>query len=171
LLLRRPEHLTAEQQAQVATLLASPLGAHLQVARDFLEEWYSVWGEQVGQRRSREEAEARYLAWRCKPEYAALAPLRRVQERVSEARFDQLSQFLRNPRWEATNNGAERAGRAFRHRQAPHFNLRSQETIEGALIVGACQRKAAAVAPALQALHPCQRGRKHGAAAPRTVMA
>ena len=171
LLLRRPEHLTAEQQAQVTELLASPLGSPLQVARDFLEEWYGVWGEQPGRRRSQEEAEARYLAWRLKPEYAALAPLRRVQERISQPRFEQLSQFLRDPRWEATNNGAERAGRAFRHRQAPHFNLRSEGTIEGALIVSACQRKAAALAPPLQALHTCQRGRKRGAADLRTVMA
>jgi len=171
LLVRRPEHLTAEQQTQVAALLASPLGSHLQVARDFLEEWYGLWGEQGGQRRPLEEAQTHYLAWRCKPAYAALAPLRRVQERITEPRFAQLSQFLRNPRWEATNNGAERAGRAFRHRQVSHFNLRTERAIEGALIVAACHRKTEAMAPPLQPIHTCQRGRTRRAAACGTLAA
>lgn len=39
LLLKRPDHLTADEQGQLDTLLASPLGAPLQVARDFLVAW------------------------------------------------------------------------------------------------------------------------------------
>jgi hypothetical protein len=71
-----------------------------------------------------------------------------------------LSHFLQQPEWEATNNGAERAGRAFRHRQAPHFNLRSKEAIGGAITVTACLRKEAVTKPAAPSLHTCQRGRK-----------
>jgi hypothetical protein len=52
---------------------------------------------------------------------------------MDESRFLQVSQFLRQPTWEATSNGAERAGRAFRHLQGPHFNLRSVTSIEQAL--------------------------------------
>lgn len=160
LLLRRPEHLNAEQQAHVAALLESPLGSQLQVARAFLEEWYGLWRDETGQRRTLEEAQARYVVWQTKPEYGAIAPLRRVQERMTPAHFERLSQFLRHPAWEATNNGAERAGRAFRHRQAPHFNLRKPESVEGALIVTACQHKAAATAQAAVPIHTCQRGRQ-----------
>ena len=60
------------------------------------------------------------------PTYLAEPALRRVLNRMTDARFEHLSPFLRNPRWEATNNGAERAGRAFRHGQAAHFNLRAK---------------------------------------------
>ena len=58
--------------------------------------------------------------------------------------FDRLSAFLDHPGWEATNNGAERMGRAFRHTQAPHFTLRTPEATDGALTVQAVLRKAAA---------------------------
>ncbi len=86
--------------------------------------------------------------------------LRRVQGRMTLRRFEKMSQFLRDPRWEATNNGAERTGRAFRHRQGPHFNLRTTEMIEGALVVAAFQRKESVMVGAVGALHSCQRGRR-----------
>lgn len=160
LLLRRPEHLNADQQAHVAALLASPVGSQLQVARAFLEGWYGLWRDETDQRRTLEEAQAHYVVWQTKAEYGTIAPLRRVQERMSVAHFEKLSQFLQHPAWEATNNGAERAGRAFRHRQAPPFNLRKPESVEGALIVAACQHKAAATAQAAAPIHTCQRGRQ-----------
>lgn len=158
LFLRRPAHLTADQQAQIDTLLSSPVGPQLQVARSFLEEWYLLLHDADGQRRSLDAARERFAAWSSDARYAAVAPLRRVQERMT-AQFERLSQFLRNPRWEATNNGAERAGRALRHRQAPHFNLRTGPAIEGAIVVMACQRKAATT-HGHRDIARCRRGRK-----------
>jgi transposase len=111
LLLRRPKHLMAEQQAHIDTLLASPVGPQIQVARRFLEEWYLLLYDADGQRRTLDEARERFAAWSSDGAYATVAPLRRVQERMT-MEFERLSQFLRNPHWEATNNGAERAGRA-----------------------------------------------------------
>jgi len=161
LLLRRPKHLTAEQQAQIDALLISPLGPQLQSARRFLEEWYLLWCDGDGHRRTLDEAHERFAAWSSDSTYAAVAPLRRVQERMT-AQFERLSQFLRNPCWEATNNGAERAGRAFRHRQAPHFSLRNPTSMEGAIVVMACQRKAAAIGDAHPEMARSGRGRKPG---------
>lgn len=159
LFLRRPGHLMVDQQAQIDTLLASPVGPQLQVARRFLLEWYLLWHDAKGCRRTLDEARARFAAWSSDATYAAVAPLRRVQERMT-AQFERLSHFLRNPRWEATNNGAERAGRALRHRQAPHFNLRTGAAIEGAIVVMACQRKAAATTGRHRETARCSRGRK-----------
>jgi hypothetical protein len=158
LLLRRPEHLNEIEQAQMAALLASPVGPELQVGRDCLVEWYLIWQDEKGQRRTLPEARSRYETWQTSETYRAIPALRQVQQRVTPAKFDQLSQFLQQPEWEATNNGAERAGRAFRHRQAPHFNLRSQETIGNALKVMACLRKEASTMPPPPKLHTCQRG-------------
>ncbi len=160
LLLRRPEHLKGNQQVQVAALLEGPLGAQLQVARSFLEEWYRLWSDEDGQRQTLEEARAHYEGWSSNEIYTAVPALRRVQERMTETHFERLSQFLRNPDWEATNNGAERAGRGFRHRQAPHFNLRGKEAIEGAIVVAACQQKAAATTDSEQGANRSTRGRK-----------
>ncbi len=159
LLLRRPEHLTAEHQAQVASLLTSPVGADLQVARTFLEEWYGIWRDETGQRRPPAEAQRRYERWHEQPAYQRLEPLRRAQAAIDPARFARLSPFLREPGWEATNNGAERMGRTFRHHQGPHFNLRSAASIEAALTVRACLTQAQVLHPVPVLANACRRGR------------
>lgn len=56
---------------------------------------------------------------------------------MSAEKFVQLSHFLRSPGWEATNNGAERTARTFRHCQAAHFNLRSADAISAAVGISA----------------------------------
>lgn len=106
------------------------------------------------------EAQTRYEAWRTNSTYRAVPQLGRVQDQMTPAKFEQLSHFLQHPDWEATNNGAERAGRAFRHRQAPHFNLRKKEVIENSINVAACLGKKAVLQPPSQSFHTCQRGRK-----------
>ena len=123
-------------------------------------DWYELWTDDRGQRHTLGEAKARYEAWRNSASYQAVPHLQRAQQRMTAAKFESLSQFLRDPEWEATNNGAERAGGAFRHRQAPHFNLRSRESIEHSINVVACLRKAAAVQSPPGPFHTCQRGRK-----------
>lgn len=160
LLLRRPEHLNKEEQTQVAALLASPVGSELQVGRSCLVDWYLIWKDEAGQRRTLAEAKTRYETWQTNETYATVSYLHKVQHQIPPAKFEQLSHFLQQPEWEATNNGAERAGRAFRHRQAPHFNLRSQAAISGTIKVGACLRKEAATTPPIQRFHSCQRGRQ-----------
>ncbi|HEU0212710.1 MAG TPA: hypothetical protein VFR13_01400 [Jiangellaceae bacterium] len=159
LLLRRADHLTAGEQAQLDALLAGPTGADLRLARAFLEAWYGLWRDQTGQRRPLTEAQERYERWRTDPEFARLAPLRRVQQSVDPTRFARLSHFLTDPAWEATNNGAERMGRSFRHKSAPHFNLRTTQAIDDALKIGAFLKKAAATAVAPVPANRSPRGR------------
>jgi hypothetical protein len=143
LLVHRPEHLTERERVRLDVLLQSPVGAPLRVVRAFLEDWFLLWRDGAGQKRPPAEARARFDRWRADPAYRALAPLRRAQDRLDAARFAQLSHFLGRPEWEATSNGAERMARQFRHRQAPHFRLRTPAAVEGALTVAACQRKQA----------------------------
>ncbi len=159
-LLKRPEHLDDEEQGHLTALLNSPAGTKLQIGRDFLVDWYRIWGDETGHRRTLAQAQGRYEAWQTNETYGAMPVLQRLQQRMTAAKFEQMSQFLRQPEWEATNNGAERAGRAFRHRQAPHFNLRKKDTIAAAITVSACLQKEAATAPETAPLHTCQRGRK-----------
>ncbi|MBA3533744.1 MAG: hypothetical protein H0T73_17645 [Ardenticatenales bacterium] len=147
LMLHRPEHLTSEEQSELDQALASPVGTTLQIARDFVVEWYGFWTDEQGQRRSLVEAQTRYQAWCTNPAYQSLAPLQQVIQAVDAARFQHLSHFLKNPRWEATNNGAERGGRLFRHLQGPHFNLRTTTSIEHALTVQSYQSYESAVRP------------------------
>ena len=85
---------------------------------------------------------------------------------MTSERFSRLSQFLRQPHWEATNNGAERTGRAFRHGQAPHFGLRTPTAIDGALRVVAFQAKERADAPSAPNTRLCPRGRRARLAKP-----
>jgi hypothetical protein len=143
----------------------------LQVLRSFLEDWYRLWKDKTGQRRDLEEARARYDDWRTDEAYRAVAQLRRVQQQMTDAKFDKLSQFLRHPAWEATNNGAERAGRAFRHRQAPHFNLRQEASIERSIVASARLRKEMALRPPDEPFHTCQRGRKRRAPSSQLTVA
>lgn len=171
LLLRRPDYLNAAEQALVNELLKSPVGSDMVVpsekpwvARAFLVDWYRLWTDENQNRRTLAEAQACFEAWRTDTAYAAIPAFKRVQSRLTPARFERLSQFLRQPDWEATNNGAERAGRAFRHRQGPHFNLRKEASIERSIIASACLRQRALTEPSPQRLHTCQRGRRRGQA-------
>lgn len=141
LLLRRPDHLSPEEQGQIDALLAGPLGVRLQVARSCLLEWYAIWRDERGQRRTRDDARAHHQRWHLHTTYREVLPLARAQRPLDPAHFERLSHFLDEPTWEATNNGAERTARLFRHRQAPHFALRTQAAIGDALNVGAFLRK------------------------------
>jgi transposase len=159
LFVHRFETLEPEEQDSIKALLASPAGKQLQPVHSFVEDWYSLWTDDQSQRRSVADALVRYESWKTNPAYRAVPQLRYLLDRMTTEKFERLSQFLRNPEWEATNNGAERGGRAFRHSQAPHFNLRKKERIEAAITVAACLRKDAALRPAAPRLHTCQRGR------------
>lgn len=147
LLLRRPDHLTADEQAQVRSLLTSPLAEPLGVAHAFLQDWYGLWADETGQRRTQAEAHRRYACWQQDPTYQAVPGLQRVLERITPAHFTQLSHFLAHPGWEATNDAAERTARTFRHQQAPHFNLRTVSSIEATLRVDACLHRERCLAP------------------------
>jgi len=162
LLLRRPDHLSAQEQAQLEGVFARPVGGQLQIARTFLEDWYSLWRDEHGQRRSLAAAQARYQDWQANPAYQAVASLHKILAAVDESRFVQLSQFLKDPTWEATNNGAERAGRAFRHLQGSHFNLRTRTAIDHALAAQAHMRKDMSLAQTTVPPSRCTRGRKPG---------
>lgn len=160
LLVRRPEKLSPKEQQEIEGLLSSPIGSELQTAYAFLMDWYRLWTDEKGQRRTLAEAQVRYEAWRTNPSYRADDHLRRALDKMTPTKFEKLSQHLRRPTWEATNNGAERTGRSFRHRQAPHFNLRSPESIENDIAVTAHLRFLKCQQPANLRFHHCQRGRK-----------
>lgn len=123
LLLRRPEHLTDAQLLAFDALFESPIRRPVRLARSFLEEWYRLWRDDTRERRSLATARERYECWRTNTTYATTPLLRKMQQRMDDARFTQLSHFLRDPLWEGTNNGAERMGRTFRHLQTPQFGF------------------------------------------------
>jgi transposase-like protein len=160
LLLRRPDHLAPDEQAQVARLLAGPVGDRLRVARAFLLDWYAIWRDEQGQRRDPADAGARYQRWHEDARYHEVLPLARVQRQLDPTHFDRLSPFLREPTWEATNNGAERTARLFRHQQAPHFTLRTKAAIAGTLAAGAILRREEVIGQVRPAASRCLRGRR-----------
>ena len=127
-------------------------------------DWYAWWRDESGRRRSPTAAWPRYQAWQETPSFAAVAALRHIQESVDAARFRHLSHFLGHPAWEATNNGAERMGRAFRHLSAPHFTLRTTASVDAALKVRACLRKQQGTQPVTALANRCPRGRERPAA-------
>lgn len=161
-MLRRPDHLSEEHRENLRYLLESPVGEQVGLMREFLEEWYALFHDEWRNRRSPEEAKERYEHLRRDERYRALKPLARLQARLDEEHFEKIASFLRSPEWEATNNGAERSARAFRHLQAPHYNLRRSHSIDDAIKAGAwLSAKQSAVK---QSPPPgrCSRGRKAG---------
>ena len=159
LFMRRPDHLNAEEQAQIDELLASPVGHELRVIRSFVVEWFQLLYHEHGQRRTVDDARSSFVAWQTNPGYAANPQLQRVVEALTAEKFAQLSHFLCNPGWEATNNGAERTARTFRHQQAAHFNLRSADAISAAVGISAHLQHEKKRRPESQPFHTCQRGR------------
>lgn len=132
-MLRRNDHLSEEQRKDIRFLLESPVGEQVGLMREFLEEWYALFRDERRNRRSLREAKERYERLRSDERYRALTPLARLQARLCEEHFEKISSFLRCPEWEATNNGAERGARAFRHLQAPHYDFRRSRSIDDAI--------------------------------------
>ena len=159
-LLRHPDRLTEEDQATLADLDQSPVGEPVGRARAFVEEWYAIWRDEQGHKRARDDAQQRYDTWRTNPAYQELAPLRRMQGRTDAEQFTKLSQFLEQPDWEGTNNGAERMGRLFRQRQGPHFRLRTAAGIDDDLTMHALARKTAHEQRHQQMMARSRRGRR-----------
>jgi hypothetical protein len=159
LLMRRPDHLNVEEQAQIDELLASLVGDELRVIRSFVVGWFQLLYNEHGQRRTVDDARSSFVAWQTNPSYASNPQLQRIVEAMTTAKFTQLSHFLCKPGWEATNNGAERTARSFRHRQAAHFNLRSADAINAAVGISAHLQHEKKRQPGSQPFHTCQRGR------------
>jgi hypothetical protein len=164
LFLHKNENLTLDERMTLAELLASPVGSELRVARGFVEGWFAIWKDDHGQRRTPADAEQRYVLWQGDAEAAKLTPLRRQQQHLDADHFARLSAFLHNRAWEATNNAAERGGRAFRHGQHPHFRLRLATTIDADLKIRADLQRQRFCWPQPDRLHHCQRGRHSSAA-------
>jgi hypothetical protein len=162
-MLRRPDHLTAEHRQDLRYLLESPVGEQVGLMREFLEEWYALFHDERRKRRSIQQAKERYERLRGGGRYRALKPLARLQARLCEEHFEKISSFLRRPQWEATNNAAERGARAFRHLQAPHYNLRRTQSIDDAIKAGAwLSRRQGNAARRSSSPGRCARGRKTG---------
>src|SRR5262249_44306770 len=114
LFLHRAENLTAEERHKLSDLLAGPVGSELRVARTFLEEWFAIWEDDLGNRQTPQQAKRRYEVWQTDGEATKVAPLRRQKRHLDMQHFHRLSAFLHDPTWEPTNNAAERSGRAYR---------------------------------------------------------
>jgi transposase len=132
-MLTRSDHLTEEDRENLRFLLESPVGEQVGLVREFLEGWYALFYDQQRNRRSPEEAKDRYERLRRDERYRTLKPLARLQARLGEEHFEKVSSCLRSQEWEATNNGAERSARAFRHLQAPHYDFRRSPSIDDAI--------------------------------------
>jgi lambda repressor-like predicted transcriptional regulator/transposase-like protein len=170
-MLRRPDHLSEEQRKDLRYLLESPVGEQVSLLREFLEQWYALFHDNQRNRRSLQQAKERYERLRNDERYRTLKPLARLQARLGEQHFRKVSCFLRSPQWEATNNGAERSARDFRHLQAPHYDFRRTQSIEDAIKARAqLVRQPSTVA---QSPPPgrCARGRKVRRAAEMPVAA
>src|SRR5262249_1764212 len=100
------ENLTAEEHLKLTNLLAGPVGGELRVARMFLEEWFAIWHDDLGHRRTAAEAELHYQIWHNDAEAAKITPLRRQQQHLDIDHFRRLSAFLHDSAWESTNNAA-----------------------------------------------------------------
>lgn len=158
--LRRADHLSEQEQVELETLYASPVGAPLRVARQFVAGWYALWRDDRESRRVFEQAHERFGQWCADPRFASVPPLRRLLERLDEGEFGRLGAFLQHAHWEGTNNGAERMGRTFRHGQAPHFYLRSVPSREGAMVAHALVQRQEEPASPTASCGRSQRGRR-----------
>jgi hypothetical protein len=164
LFLHRAENLNAEERHRLSDLLAGPVGGELGVARRFLEQWFAIWEDDLGNRHSPLEAKRLYQIWQTDGEATKVAPLRRQQRHLDMDHFLRLNAFLHDATWEPTNNAAERSGRAYRHGQHPHFRLRLVKSVEADLKVRAHLKKERFCSPPPPRIHTCQRGKPHPSA-------
>jgi hypothetical protein len=162
IMLRRAEHLTEKDQEKLRFLFESPVGEEVRRLRGFLEEWYLLFYDEQCNRRTLAEAKERYDRLKNNPYYQKLEHLAGLQARFCEEHFQKVSRFLEHEEWEATNNGVERAGRAFRHLQRLHYNFRKPTSIENAIRARAWLTKQGSSARSTAPPGRCARGRKAG---------
>jgi hypothetical protein len=55
--------LSEREREHLEALLRSPVGEPLRVARAFLEDWFLLWRDAAGQKRTPAEARARFAKW------------------------------------------------------------------------------------------------------------
>ena len=162
-ILRRPEHLTEKDQEKLGFLLESPVvGEEVRLLRSFLDEWYLLFYDEQRDRRTLEEAEERYDRLKNNPDYRKLEYLTVLLARFCGEHFQQVSRFLERDEWEATNNGVERTGRAFRHLQKSRYNFREPASIEDAIRARAWLAKEGSSPTSTPLPGCCARGRKTG---------
>src|SRR3712207_3894233 len=94
IILRRPDHLSNEDEDELNHLFESPVGEHIRLVRSFLEEWYLIFYDGQRNRRTLQEAKERYDSLMGDPRYQKLEPLARLQARFGEAQFHRISAFL-----------------------------------------------------------------------------
>lgn len=161
-ILRRPDHLTQKDREKLEFLLESPVGEAVRLLRGFLEEWYLLFYDEQRNRRTLAEAKERYDRLKDNPDYQKLEHLGGLQARLCEEHFQKVSRFLEHEEWEATNNGVERTGRAFRHLQRSRYNFRDPVSIEDAIKVRAWLAKEGSTPTSTSPPGRCTRGRKAG---------
>jgi hypothetical protein len=161
-ILRRPEHLTEKDQEKLGFLFESPVGEEVRLLRSFLEEWYLLFYDEQRNRRTLAEAKERYDRLKNNPDYQKLEHLAGLQARLCEEHFQTVSRFLEHEEWEATNNGVERTGRAFRHLQRSRYNFRKPTSIENAIRARAWLTKQGSSPTSTPPPGRCARGRKAG---------
>ena len=94
------------------------------------------------------------------PDHQQLKHLARLQARFGEEHFQKISRFLEHEEWEATNNGVERTGRAFRHLQRSRYDFRKSTFIENAIRAKAWLAKQGSSPKNTPPPGRCARGRK-----------
>lgn len=161
-ILRRPEHLTEKDRQKLEFLFESPVGEEVRLLRGFLKEWYLLFYDEQRNRRALTEAKERYDRLKSNPDYQKLEHLAGLQARLCEEHFQKVSRFLEHEGWEATNNGVERTGRAFRHLQRSRYNFRKPTSIENAIRARAWLAKQESSPRSTPPPGRCARGRKAG---------
>jgi hypothetical protein len=162
IILRRPNHLTEKDREKLNFLFESPVGEEVRLLRSFLEEWYLLFYDEQRNRRTLAEAKKRYDGLKTNSDYQKLEHLAGLQARLCEEHFQKVSRFLEHDEWEATNNGVERAGRAFRHLQRSRYNFREPTSIEDAIRARAWLAKEESSLTSTPSPGRCARGRKAG---------
>ncbi|WP_221091190.1 transposase [Deinococcus aquaedulcis] len=144
---------TEEQRTRFAVLLDSPLGEQVRTVRALIEGWAALWRRPDGARPTVAESRQHFDAWVKDPRFQTDPTMSSLVKRLA-GKFDHLVPFLSEPTWQGTNNAAERAARAFRRWQRPHYRLRTQRSIERQLA-----GKAKGVIQPLMPVGRCVRGR------------
>jgi Transposase len=124
-LTKRPEHLTFAEHKVLRTLLA--YAPSLRSVRAFVEEVHELFAD----KQTPEQARARLMQLRQKPEYQADPNLARALAILEPAQFEKMITFLHMPLGQRvrTNNHVERSNRRLRYYEKVRYRWRRRQTI------------------------------------------
>lgn len=115
----------------------TPIVEHIQHIRNFINSWRKIWWQEEGKKNA--DINQARLQWE-QTRYFLFdsqihSDLEKFRNNMTDHLFSSLSTFFDNPKFQTTNNSAERSARSFKKLQKNRYKIRSKNHLKDHLLL------------------------------------